>query len=73
MAKIQVKVSFSAAQILGTEWVTLDLGKGFTFRKSKDVGALTILNELKVEGILPFSVPFSRKNNLALAVLLALS
>ena len=69
MAKIQVKVSFSAAQILGTEWVTLDLGKGFTFRKSKDVGALTILNELKVEGILPFSVPFSRKNNLALAVL----
>lgn len=69
MARIQVKVSFSAAKILGAEWVTLDLGKGFVFRKSKDVEALTNLNELKVEGILPFSVPQTRKNNLALDVL----
>ena len=62
-------MSFSAAKILGAEWVTLDLGNGFVFRKSKDVEALTNLNELKVEGILPFSVPQTRKNNLALDVL----
>ena len=68
MPKIQVKVSYSASQALGAEWVTLDLPKGFTFRKSKDVESLSILNELKVEGILPFSIPQTRKNDLALSV-----
>lgn len=64
--QIRVKCSDVAANALGVEWATLDLSPDFSLRMSKDVEALSDVNNLLTDGILPFSVPFSTTNDLAL-------
>lgn len=62
--KIRVKCSDVAMNSLGNSWATLDLTPEFSLRLSKDVEALTDVNNLLTDGILPFSVPFSTTNDL---------
>lgn len=64
--RITVKLTPTAQTILGTDWVELDLKPGFSFRLSKQVEELTAGNNFVVESALPFSVPFSTVNDLAL-------
>ena len=62
--QIRVKCSDVAANALLTDWAVIDLTPEFSLRLSKDVEALTDVNELLTDGILPFSVPFSTTNDL---------
>lgn len=64
--KIRLKLTVEARAVLGTEWVALDLPADFSFRLSKNVEELSDVNEINTEAVLPFSVPFSRNNDLAL-------
>lgn len=50
----------------GIGWATLDLAPDFSFRLSKDVQALTDVNEILTDSVLPFSVPFSTVNDYAM-------
>lgn len=50
----------------GAEWATLDLAPDFSFRLSKDVESLSDVNVITTEGVLPFTVPFSTVNDLAM-------
>lgn len=49
----------------GAAWATLDLSPDFSFRLSKDVQALSDVNEILTDGVLPFSVPYSTVNDYA--------
>lgn len=65
--KIRLKLTPEARNALGgDEFVTLDLAPKFSFRLSKSVEELTDINEINTEGVLPFSVPFSKNNDFAL-------
>lgn len=64
--QIRVKCSDVAANALGVEWAVLDATPEFSLRLSKDVQALSDVNSLLTDGILPFSVPFSTTNDLVL-------
>lgn len=50
----------------GIGWATLDLSPDFSFRLSKDVESLSDVNVITTEGVLPFSVPFSTVNDIAM-------
>jgi len=52
--QIRVKSSQVAQNALGAAWVTLDLTPEFSLRLSKDVQALSDVNSLLTDGILPF-------------------
>lgn len=52
-----------ASRFGGNTSVALDLPVDFSLRLSKDVGALSVLNTIKVEGILGSSLPFSPTND----------
>lgn len=64
--QIRVKCSDVARNALATEWAVLDLTPEFSLRLSKDVEALSDVNNLLTDGVLPFSVPFSTTNDLVL-------
>ncbi len=63
--KISVRLTPEGVAIVGSAWAVLDLEPGFSPRVSKDVNALSDLNKLITDGILPFSVPFSTTNDAA--------
>ena len=62
--KIEARLNAEAAQILGTEWASIDLTAGFSPRFSKDVNSLSDVNKLITDGFLNFSVPRSKTNDL---------
>jgi hypothetical protein len=64
--KISVKLEQPARWALGMDYATLDLKPGFAFRLSKQVEQLSEAGEFIVEAALPFSVPYSDTNHLAL-------
>lgn len=64
--KIQVKCTDVARNALSVDWAVLDLTPEFSLRLSKDVQALSDVNNLLTDGVLPFSVPFSTTNDVAL-------
>lgn len=63
---ITVKLEQPAKWALGVDYATLDLKPGFTFRLSKQVESLNDSGEFIVEAALPFAVPYSKTNHLAL-------
>ena len=64
--QIRVKCSDVAAGALAVDWAALDLDPDFSLRMSKDVEALSDINNILTDGVLPFSVPFSTTNDLVL-------
>lgn len=62
--KIEARVSAEGAQVLGSDWVSIDLEKGFSPRFSKDVNTLSDVNKLITDGMLNFSVPQSKTNDI---------
>ena len=64
--QIRVKCNEVAQNALGVDWAVLDVTPEFSLRLSKDVEALSDVNQLLTDGILPFSVPFSTTNDLVL-------
>ena len=63
--KISVRMSAEGEAITGSAWAVLDLKPGFSLRTSKDVNALSDVDQLITDGVLPFSVPFSTTNDAA--------
>lgn len=64
--KVYVRLTPEGRNVLGgIEWAVLDLNDGFSTRKSKDVQALSDVNEILTEGILSVSFPFSTTNDAA--------
>ena len=66
LPQIEVKLTQEAANALGATWAVLDLPVDFSFRLSKDAVALSDINQFQLDGVLPFSVPYSTVNDLAL-------
>lgn len=66
MPQIEVKLTQEASNALGATWAVLDLPVDFSFRLSKDAVALSDINQFQLDGVLPFSVPYSTVNDLAL-------
>lgn len=62
--KIEARLSKEGAEILGSDWVTLDLDRDFSPRFSKDVNSLSDVNKLITDGMLNFSVPRSKTNDI---------
>jgi hypothetical protein len=62
--KIEARLSTEGAEILGADWVALDLERDFSPRFSKDVNTLSDLNKLITDGMLNFSVPRSKTNDI---------
>lgn len=61
-----MKLTPEASNALGgVSWVVLDLSPDFSFRLSKDVQALSDVNEILTDGVLPFNVPYSTVNDYA--------
>ena len=63
--KISVRMSAEGEAITGSAWSALDLNPDFSLRISKDVNALSDVDQLITDGVLPFSVPFSTTNDAA--------
>jgi hypothetical protein len=64
--QILVKLSAEGSAILGgIGWAALDLPPGFSVRSSKDVNALSDINNLITDGLLSFDVPMSTVNDAA--------
>ena len=66
LPQIEVKLSQEAANALGTTWAVLDLPVDFSFRQSKDALTLSDINQFQLDGVLPFTAPYSVVNDFAL-------
>lgn len=62
--RIDARLTKEGAEILGSDWVTLDLDRDFSPRFSKDVNSLSDVNKLITDGMLNFSVPRSKTNDI---------
>ena len=62
--KIEARLTPEGRQILGTDWAALDLDRDFSPRFSKDVNSLSDVNKLITDGMLNFSVPRSKTNDI---------
>lgn len=64
--KIEVLLTEAARNVLGTEWITLDIDDDFSLSEYKDLEGLSDLNQILLEAVLGFSVKFSTVNDLAM-------
>lgn len=62
--RIEARLTKEGKQILGTDWAALDLERDFSPRFSKDVNTLSDVNKLITDGMLNFSVPRSKTNDI---------
>lgn len=62
--RIEAKLTKEGREILALDWAMLDLDRGFSPRFSKDVNSLSDVNKLITDGMLNFSVPRSKTNDI---------